>query len=175
MRARIAVIACAVLVAAVAAWALLGQGSKAEVVLRSSGDQTTEKAVVGALRSTGYRLRFRATPHVEGYDMVAGEARGRHGGDVAFSVVIRLSGKYGSDPEGTRRASPQFPVVPYAVAGSTVTGNEVLRTQPQSPYKAGHLKYVGPALVATNGEAKMATRISSAVSRLFAPEVRGQA
>jgi hypothetical protein len=85
------------------------------------GDTTTPDAVIGALESTGYQLRYRKVPTLEEYEIVSGEARhGRYG--VQFVVEIKLSGPYSAS--GKRIPNPQPPVLRYGAGkGGTTVGN----------------------------------------------------
>ncbi len=175
-RLRLAIIGGATVAVAVAVWLLQASGgSSPGLASPTKGDRTTEAAVVRALRGTGLTIRFRATPRVEGYDMVAGAARGVHG-EVAFSVVIRLAGPFKKGgAESALGGSPQFPVVPYVEGRGTTYGNVVVQTQPQSAYRVRRVRHVGQAWVPSRVERAMSIRIGRAVAGLFAPGVRGQA
>jgi hypothetical protein len=100
------------------------------------GDTTTPDAVIGALESTGYQLRYRKVPKLEEYEIVSGEAR--HGGyGIQFVVEIRLSGPF--EQRGKRIVpDPQRPVLRYGAGkGGTVVGNIWYATANNSPSQPG--------------------------------------
>lgn len=130
-----------------------------------------------ALESTGYEIRYRKVPRVEGYDMVAGRARNGTGGVVDFSVVIDNSGPVGDGAKSKRGSPPQFPIIRYAEVGESVevgveiAGNIGYVTQGQSGLVLGRLRHLGLAWIPSKGEDEMSIRIGVALDRLFAPGV----
>lgn len=138
------------------------------------GDMTSRTAVVRTLAASGYELRYRRVAQTKGYAAIAGEARDRAGGRVAFSVVVRRGGPYQGSGESVENGSPQLPVVPYAEQGAATTmGNIVYSIQPLSPYVIGRVEGLGRDWVPTRNESRMTTRIGSSLRRLFAPRFRG--
>lgn len=161
-----------VAVIGLAAW-LTGSLGRSTSVANSLGTTTSRGAVIEALAGTGYKITYRKTPDVEGYDMLAGRSEDRKGNQVEFSVVIRLAGPYNADPESRRGGSAQFPVVRYAEEGGSTIGNEVLHLQPQSPYVLKNIRNIGLGWVPSRGETSMSIRIETALRHLFSPRIRG--
>src|SRR6202008_2390798 len=88
-------------------FALAGQGcDDSESRENDRGDMTSRTAVVETLEASGYELRYRRVAQTRGYAAVAGEARDRVGGRVAFSVVVRKRGPYQSTGERVENGSP---------------------------------------------------------------------
>jgi hypothetical protein len=136
-----------------------GEGT-GDVTVRELGDTTTKEAVIAALEGTGYEIRFRQVPHLQGYEIVAGEAS-KGDQKVAFAVEIETGG----DSDG----NPQPAIVPYSVRGeSTVEGNVMIRTQTQAPETAGSGFEIEP----DKTERRMEIEIGLALNRLFAPRFR---
>ncbi len=175
---RLSLIACVVLAAFVTlamTLATSGRGDAGQEATSGLGDTTTEADVIQALEGTGYRITYRKMPSVAGYDMLAGEARSRQG-VVDFSDVIRLAGPYEGNPQSARSGSPQIPVVRYAAPHGTETiGNLSHQEWGQSPYIVSPLKGGGRSWGETKAEIQMDIRIGVALSRLFAPQVGGEA
>jgi hypothetical protein len=129
------------------------------------GDTATPDAVIGALESTGYQLRYRKVPKLEEYEIVSGEAR--HGGyGIQFAVEIKLSGPY--EQPGKRVApDPQRPVLRYgAGVGGTEVGNIWCATAYNSPRRPG------TRTEATKRENNIAGHLEVALNELFAPRYR---
>lgn len=142
-----------------------GCGGDSEAVVQHLGDTTTKQAVVAALSSTGLDIRYRQSPRLQAYEVIAGEAvSGPH--RVGFAVEIDLGGDGG---KSRSHANPQPAVVPYDIRGvTTVEGNVTIRTQPMAPAAVGR----GFELQSSDAEEKMQTRVSVALSHLFAPRFR---
>lgn len=149
-----------------------GCGAVSEAV-EPPGDITNEASVVTALEGTGYDIKLRRVPRVEGYEMVAGRATNKSGGVVDFSATVKTAGPIDDDPESRRGGSPQFPIVRYSEADASLVGNLAMVTQPQSQFVRGRLNGVGKTYVASHGESQMVARIQAALYNLFAPGVRG--
>jgi hypothetical protein len=159
----------------IAIWAASASDGSAGTTASAHGDQTTEAAVIRALEKTGYQIRYRKVPDIEGYGMVAGRASNSWGGAVEFSVVIQRGGPYKGDPESAKEGPQQWPVLRYAEEGGTKTGNEILGLQAQSPYRVANVRRLGPVWVQTRGESQIDVRISQAIEKLFAAKFRGAA
>jgi hypothetical protein len=129
------------------------------------GDTTTPDAVIGALESTGYQLRYRKVPTLEEYEIVSGEAR--HAGyGVQFAVEIRLSGPFEQHAKRVM-PDPQPPVLRYgAGVGGTAVGNIWCATAYNSAIQPG------PRTEATKRENNIAVNLEAALNELFAPRYR---
>lgn len=158
------------LVVAAAAVVLIvsgGGGHAAGGTTQRLGDTTSKDNVVGALESTGYDLRFRRTPRLEGYEIVSGEAvRGSE--RVQFTVEIRLAGPFeGAGPREPR--DPQPPVLRYgAREGGTLIGNVIYKTVNAAPDHVAPVVELQP----DRGETRMAVQLGVALRELFAPRFR---
>lgn len=128
------------------------------------GDTTTQDAVIGALESTGYQLRYRKVPKLEEYEIVSGEAR--HGGyGIQFAVEIKLSGPF-EQPGKRYIPDPQRPVLRYGAGkGVTVVGNVWYATASNSPERWTE----GLHLKSERVEVNMAINLEVALDELFAP------
>jgi hypothetical protein len=125
------------------------------------GDTTTPGAVIGALESTGYELRYRKVPKLEEYEIVSGEARHR-GYGIQFVVEIKLSGPYGQ--HGKRVVpDPQPPVLRYGGPEDfTEVGNILYATAHNSPIQPG------TRTEATKRESAMSVQLEVELDELFA-------
>jgi hypothetical protein len=146
--------------------ALAGCGSSVEAHTQTSGSTTKPEAVVAALEGTGYHMRFRKVPRVEGWEVIAGEATRGHDA-VQFVVEIRRAGPI--EAASGDELNPQPPVLRYAFREEgTAVGNIVYRTQMQAPKHAGR----GIELEVDKAETKMAVEVGIALRRLFANRYR---
>ena len=139
--------------------------SGAEV--RPVADTVTTEAAVAALEGTGYQFRYRKVPHVEGYELVAGEAR-QGETRMQFAVEVRLAGPYSE--AGDERGNPQPQVVRYGFGQhATVIGNIRYLTVSQAPKAAGG----GFELTSSKREQRMEVDVLVALAKLFPPRLRG--
>lgn len=122
------------LAAAVAVIQMSG-GDSAQGVVQNRGNTTTKNAVINALASTGYELKYRKTPRVEGYEVVSGQAF--QGSDsIEFTVEIRRAGSY----EDMKKAEfdPQPPILRYAgMTERQTVGNIIYGTKASAPNYPG--------------------------------------
>lgn len=150
--------------------ALSSCGGTAEGTIRELGDTTSKDAVIGALKSTGYQLRYRKVPRLEEYEIVSGEAI-YHRHRIQFTVEIKLSGPY--EQRGKRYVpNPQPPVLRYeGYGGGTVVGNIWYGTANDSPNYVGR----GFELESNKLETTMAVHLGVALEALFASKYRSVA
>ena len=144
-----------------------GCGATSDAQVRSLGNTTTKQAVVGALASTGYKLRYRQVPHLAEYDVVAGEALDGPA-RVQFAVEIRRAGPF-SEITDVAEENPQPAIVRYGVEDrATVVGNVLYTLEIQHPRVAGR----GVELETSKAERSMLIRVGLALERLFASKFR---
>jgi hypothetical protein len=145
---------------------LAGCGSSVQAHTQALGSTTKPEAVVAALEGTGYHMRFRQVPRIEGWEIIAGEATRGHDA-VQFVVEIRLAGPI--EAASGDELNPQPPVLRYAFREEgTAVGNIVYRTQMQAPKHSGR----GIELEVDKAETKMAVEVGIALRRLFADRYR---
>ncbi len=153
-------------VSAMSILVLTSCGATSDAQVQSVGDTTTKQAVVAALNGTGYQLRYRKVQHLEGYEILAGEARYK-GAPLQFAIEIRLAGpvREGEVEEG----NPQPPIVRYDIEeGRESVGNIQYETMPQVPFVVGR----DFALEESKVVRRMQIRLGLALGRLFASRFR---
>ena len=146
--------------------ALGSSDNVAKGVTQVKGDTTTVENVIEALEGTGYKLRYRKVPRIQGYEIVSGEAIwGKQ--RVQFGIEIRLAGPY-EDIRSSSELNPQRPIVPYALENSeTVVGNIVYVTEGSAPRFAGK----SFELESSKAQTTMSIHIGVALGELFPPQV----
>jgi hypothetical protein len=156
-----------VVAAVVIVISLAGGESEGRAQLQRLGDSTTKAALVDALEGTGLEVHYRKVPHLEEYELVAGEARA---GSVRlqFSIEIRRSGQF-SEIRGDDESIPQPTIVRYGFEkeGEPV-GNVRYNTVLQEPRGPGK-EFV---LESTKAALRMQIRFDLAIRELFAPKFR---
>jgi hypothetical protein len=156
----------AVLAGVILVVVLVGGDGTAKGVAQPKGDMTTGQAVVEALKSTGYKFRYRRVPRLEGYEIVSGEAiQGKQ--RVQFAVEIRLAGTY-KEVKSSSELNPQPPLLRYGFEErGSVVGNIVYLTEGSAPRFAGK----SFELESSKAQTTMSIHIGVALSELFSPEV----
>ncbi|HZO05579.1 MAG TPA: hypothetical protein VFB52_04270 [Solirubrobacterales bacterium] len=146
---------------------VVGCGEDGGAEVRPAADTVTTDAVVAALEGTGYQFRYREVPHVEGYEMVAGEAR-QGETRMQFAVEVRLAGPYSE--AGEERGNPQPQILRYGFGQhATVTGNIRYLTVSQAPRAARG----GFELTSSKREQRMEVDVLVALAKLFPPRLIG--
>jgi hypothetical protein len=144
-----------------------GCGDTAQGTVRKLGNTTTKEDVVKALEGTGYEFKYRQVPHLEGYEVVSGEAI--HGSEeIEFTIEIRLAGPFEAMKKSSEE-NPQPPVLRYGgMSSGEVVGNTIFATQAKRPMRAGK----GIELESDPAQTEMEVNVDVALRELFAEKYR---